>query len=184
MAFDKNTEARSGIARRAFLATIGAAASVAAMPAWGGIVRGERIIRLYCPETGERFEDAYWVDGDYLAQSFRRIDWLMRDFHCDRVAQIDPKLIDFLHRLALATHARNPVSIFSGYRTRETNVELRVEGLKAASQSEHIVARAADITIEGVRMAYLHRAAAALRLGGVGAYGHHIHVDTGPVRDW
>lgn len=183
MAFDKNKEA-GPIARRAFLGTLGAAASFAAMPAWGQLPRGERLIRLACPETGERFEDAYWANGVYLAQSFRRIDWLMRDFHCDRVARIDPRLIDLLHGLALVTRARGPVSIFSGYRTRETNVELRDKGLKAASQSEHIVARAADITIEGVRLSYLHRAAVSLRLGGVGAYAHHIHVDTGPVRDW
>jgi uncharacterized protein YcbK (DUF882 family) len=183
MAFDKNNKA-GPLARRALLGTLGTAVSFAAMPAWGRLLRGERLIRLYCPETGERFEGAYWADGVYLAQSFRRIDWLMRDFHCDRVARIDPRLIDLLRRLALATHARGPVSIFSGYRTRETNIELRDEGLKAASQSEHIVARAADIRIDGVRLDHLHRAAVSLRLGGVGAYAHHIHVDTGPVRDW
>jgi uncharacterized protein YcbK (DUF882 family) len=182
MAFDRDNEA-PGVRRRAFLGALGTVAVLVALPgrAWA---HGERSIRLLCPETGERFEGVYWLNGVYLPDALARIDWLMRDFHRDRVAAIDPKLVDLMRRIALGVGARHPISIYSGYRTRETNLALRHEGMPAASHSEHLVARAADIAIEGIGIARLHRMAVRLREGGVGAYDHYIHVDTGPVRDW
>ncbi len=171
-------------ARRAVIGALGAAAALTAVPALAWAARGERSIRLLCPETGERFEGVYWANGLYLPDAFARIDWLMRDFHRDRVAAIDPYLVDLMRGIARRLETRQPVCVFSGFRTRETNLALRHEGMPAASNSEHLVARAADIAIEGVSAAHLHRVAIALRQGGVGAYDDYVHVDTGPVRDW
>ncbi len=164
------------------LRNLAAGAVSCAAPAWVQRER-ERRVELVCPETGERFAGAYWHDGAYLAAAMRRIDWLMRDFHHDVVATIDTGLIDLLRRIALAVGDR-PVRILSGYRTRETNGELRREGMPAAVQSQHLVARAADICIDGVGVARLHRTALRLRRGGVGFYDGFIHVDTGPPREW
>jgi uncharacterized protein YcbK (DUF882 family) len=183
MALVGSNEARRP-ARRAFLGALGTVAAFAAMPALARTERGERSIRLLCPETDERFEGVYWANGVYLSDAFARIDWLMRDFHRDRVAAIDPRLVDLMHSIARCLGTRQPVRVFSGFRTRETNIALRHEGMPAASNSEHLVARAADIAIEGVSAVHLHRIAVALRQGGVGAYEDYVHVDTGPVRDW
>lgn len=142
-----------------------------------------RRVSLYCPETDERFVGVYWRDGVYLPASMRRIDWLMRDFHRDVVAAIDPALVDLLRRIALAVERRQ-VSILSGYRTHWTNVMLRREGMPAAPHSQHLVARAADIAIDGVAAFHIRRVALRLRRGGVGYYDDFVHVDTGPVRRW
>jgi hypothetical protein len=50
----------------------------------------------------------------------------------------------------------------------------------------HIQGRAVDIRIPGDGLESLHRAALALRAGGVGYYprSNFVHVDTGPVRTW
>jgi uncharacterized protein YcbK (DUF882 family) len=177
-----NSPARPGLARRTVLAGLAAGAAAFAAPAWAEHERA-RAIELACPETGERFVGAYWQDGAYLAAAMRRIDWLMRDFHHDVAATIDPALIDLLRRIALAVGGR-PVRILSGFRTRETNGWLRREGMPAAVRSQHLVARAADICIDGVEVVRLHHAALRLGGGGVGIYDGFIHVDTGPLRKW
>jgi uncharacterized protein YcbK (DUF882 family) len=171
------------LGRRSLLLGIAAARVVAALPAWARTAR-PRSVNLFCPETGERFEDIYWADGAYRDDALRRINWLMRDFHVDAVAKIDPRLVDLLHGLTERLGMRHPVSILSGYRTQTTNAALRHEGMPAAPHSQHLVARAADISIDGIGVGRLHGAAAQLNYGGVGRYNGYIHVDTGPVRDW
>lgn len=169
------------IGRRGLLAGLGVVALTRhAWPAGGY----DRYVHLVCSETGEVFAGPYWSRGAYLPDAMRRIDWLMRDFHCDAVAKIDPRLVDLLHDIRLHLGTRRPVTILSGFRTLETNDELRDEGMPAASHSQHLVARAADISIDGVSVAHLHATAVRLQRGGVGGYDHYIHVDTGPVRDW
>lgn len=162
---------------------LSAAASVMAAPAWARSAR-ERLIRLFCPETGEHFDGVYWLDGQHLPAAMRSINWLMRDFHCDAVADIDPSLVDLLHGVTLNLGTHRPISILSGYRTPSTNMALKHEGHPAAQHSQHLVARAADIAVEGIAVSRLHGAAARLRQGGVGSYKGYIHVDTGPIRDW
>jgi uncharacterized protein YcbK (DUF882 family) len=175
------------LARRAFLAgaagvvllgTLGRAAA-AALP-------GDRRLQLYNPHTDEHFNDVYWCDGDYVPDSLNRVDWLMRDFHQDKVAAMDPALLDLLHRIAHHLGTPRPFTILSGYRTAATNRLLRREGLAPAAHSEHLLAKAADIRIDGVRLKHLRRAALALKAGGVGTYWHDdfVHVDVGPVRVW
>jgi uncharacterized protein YcbK (DUF882 family) len=176
-----STRARR-LGRRSVLAALGAV-GLAAVPAWARSAR-ERRVHLVCPETGEAFDGVYWQDGQYLPEAMRRINWLMRDFHCDAVAKIDPSLVDLLHGVTLNLGTRRPISVLSGYRTPSTNIELRHEGRPAAPHSQHLVARAADIAVEGIGVARLHRAAGRLNHGGIGLYRGYIHIDTGPVRDW
>jgi uncharacterized protein YcbK (DUF882 family) len=147
---------------------------------------GERMLALFNPHTGEHFRDVYWADGDYVAPSLRRIDWLMRDFHRDKVADIDPSLIDLLHRLVQCVDSQAPLHILSGYRTGATNQRLRREGFAPAPHSLHMHAQAADIWLEHVSLRNLRHAALSLQAGGVGTYPneHFIHVDVGPIRSW
>jgi uncharacterized protein YcbK (DUF882 family) len=184
MPFDAANATRARrLARRDVLVGLGALAILAPFPA-AARAEHERLVRLFCPETGERFEDVYWLEGAYLPDAMRGINWLMRDFHVDAVAEIDPRLIDLLRGVTLNLGTRRPVSILSGYRTKSTNTELKHEGRPAAPHSQHLVARAADIAVEGIGVARLRHAAERLRRGGIGSYNGYIHVDTGPVRDW
>ena len=175
------------IGRRHVLCTAG---SIMFLTAMGGIARagprGERRLSLYNPHTDERFDDIYWCDGAYVEQSCKRINWLMRDFHRDAVAPIDADLLDLLHRLIGALETGRSVNVLSGFRTAATNRLLRHEGRNAAAHSEHLLGKAADIRIDGVRLNHLRRAALSLNAGGVGTYwgDDFVHVDVGPVRHW
>ncbi|HUK00315.1 MAG TPA: YcbK family protein [Stellaceae bacterium] len=184
-------EGEAGVAHRvARRALLGAAAGAVLAAAVGGTAfaepRGDRKLALYNPNTDERFDDVYWCDGRYVPSSLHRVDWLMRDYHQDKVVPIDPQLIDLLHRIRLKLGTSRPVHILSGYRTAATNRLLRVEGWGPAAHSEHLLAKAADISIEGVSLAHLRHAALSFRAGGVGAYSRwqFVHVDVGPVRSW
>ena len=150
------------IARRSVLGGLAWSALLGAAPAWAHPLP-ERRLHLVCPETGEEFKDAYWCRGSYLPALMQRIDWLMRDFHCNASERMDPALIDLLQRIYLAAGGRRPIQILSGYRTLATNRALRREGMPAVTHSQHLAARAADISIEGMSIARLGRAAALQR---------------------
>jgi len=113
----------------------------------------------------------------------------LRDFRVDQEKPIDPKLFDLLHELGGTLETDQPYHIISGYRSAETNTMLRERGgahTGVASSSLHMVGKAIDIRLPGVKLDHLRSAAASLKLGGVGFYpsSNFVHVDTGRVRYW
>ena len=180
------SRSRHPVARRTLLGAAIGSVLLSVMPGAAAEPWGDRKLALYNPHTDERFDDVYWCDGCYVDPSLRRVDWLMRDFHRDRVAPIDRGLLDLLHRLGEQLNGRHSFEILSGYRTDATNRLLRREGFATAAHSEHLLGKAADIRVDGVRFKHLHRAALSLRAGGVGTYwaDQFVHVDVGPVRAW
>ena len=99
---------------------------------------------------------------------------------------IDPSLLDLLHALRTRLRSSAPFHVISGYRTPETNRMLREQSGKVASHSLHCEGRAIDVRLPGTPLPKLHRAALAMRGGGVGYYAtsQFVHVDTGRVRAW
>ena len=102
---------------------------------------------------------------------------------------IDPKLLDLLHELSGTLETDTPFHIISGYRSPVTNASLRTKGgahTGVATQSLHMVGKAIDIRVPGVKLDDLRGAARSLKLGGVGYYpsSNFVHVDTGRVRFW
>jgi len=175
------------LGRRHFLGTAASLVALASLDCAAlAVPRAERRLALYNPHTDERFDDVYWCDGTYVPDQLDHIDWLMRDFHRDQATKIDPSLLDLLHRLAERLETQRPFRILSAYRTAATNRQLRREGFAPAAHSEHLLGKAADIRIDGVRVKHLRRAALSLEAGGVGTYWHEefVHVDVGPVRSW
>jgi uncharacterized protein YcbK (DUF882 family) len=183
MVFDQINAHKMRIKRRVALAMLGCVGATSALPSWARS-QHERRIALECRETGESFDGTYWSGGAYDPAALHRIDWLMRDFHSGAVAKIDPALIDALQDLQASFGARRSLTILSGFRTAGTNAELRHEGWPAASDSQHVVARAADVRIAGVSTSQLHSAALRLGYGGIGLYRDYVHIDTGPRRSW
>lgn len=136
--------------------------------------------------TGEKLNAVYWENGRYHAEVLRRISWVLRDHHNNKIHRMDPKLLDLLHQLRLHLHTKEPFQIISGYRSPETNASLAATTDGVAHSSLHMEGKAADIRIPGRNIAKVHRAATSLRLGGVGYYpaSDFVHVDTGRVRYW
>jgi uncharacterized protein YcbK (DUF882 family) len=185
-------DTRKSFNRRSFLG-YGALATAAAMvpgTAQAAVSkRPERVLSFFHTHTGERLKIAYCCDGIYQPEALSQLNHLLRDFRVDQEKPIDPKLFDLLHELGGTLETDQPYHIISGYRSAETNTMLRERGgahTGVASSSLHMVGKAIDIRLPGVKLDHLRSAAASLKLGGVGFYpsSNFVHVDTGRVRYW
>jgi uncharacterized protein YcbK (DUF882 family) len=185
-------DTRKSFNRRSFLG-YGALATAAAMvpgTAQAAVSkRPERVLSFFHTHTGERLKIAYCCDGIYQPEALSQLNHLLRDFRVDQEKPIDPKLFDLLHELGGTLETDQPYHIISGYRSAETNSMLRERGgahTGVASSSLHMVGKAIDIRLPGVKLDHLRSAAASLKLGGVGFYpsSNFVHVDTGRVRYW
>jgi uncharacterized protein YcbK (DUF882 family) len=134
----------------------------------------------------EQLEATYWSAArGYDREQYLQLCWALRDLQADRVFPMDHGLLDVLAGLQawLAnTGVRAPLEIHSGYRTRGTNHKL--EG--AALNSRHLVGKAADVTVPGVKNVRLAGMASVLGRGGTGFYPgrNFVHIDTGDERIW
>jgi uncharacterized protein YcbK (DUF882 family) len=147
----------------------------------------ERAISIYNIHTGELLSKfIYWQDGNYIKEALDEINVLLRDYRTDEVKEIDPQVIDQAFAINRKFSINRPFEIFSGYRTEETNEELRHLSRRGARHSLHIEGRAIDLRLPGVPIKTLRAAALSLRTGGVGYYPSRgfVHIDTGPVRHW
>ena len=151
--------------------------------------QGERALSFYNTHTGERLKNAvYWAEGRYVRETLQDINYILRDFRQEEVMPIDPVLLDLLHSLRsrLDLAGSKPLHIISGYRSPATNRHLRNSSGGVAKRSLHMDGKAVDIRVPGLRTTRVHRAAVALKSGGVGLYeeSDFVHLDIGPVRYW
>ncbi|NQF22274.1 DUF882 domain-containing protein, partial [Enterobacter hormaechei] len=121
-----------------------------------------------------------------LKNHLARLNHFFRDFRANKIKAIDPGLFDQLFRLQGLLGTSRPVQLISGYRSIDTNNELRAHSRGVAKKSYHTKGQAMDFHIEGVSLANIRKAALSMRAGGVGYYpsSNFVHIDTGPVRHW
>lgn len=146
----------------------------------------ERILAFHNLHTGERLQTVYWQHGAYVEQALTDINFILRDHRTSDVIAIDTGLLDLLHALQQKLNTEQPFHIISGYRSPKTNALLRRRGRGVAKKSMHMKGQALDLRVPKRSTKAIHRAALALRLGGVGYYPNSgfVHVDTGRVRQW
>lgn len=170
-----------GLAAPVGLGLIGLPARLAAAAA-----APERILVMHHQHTGEWFRAAYFAEGAYLPDGLHAIRRVLRDWRTDEVTDIDPRLLDIVYLLQHALGRTAPLEIVCGYRSPATNAMLRRKSRAVAKDSLHMHGMAIDIGFAGGELATAHRAALALRAGGVGYYpgDGFVHVDSGPVRAW
>jgi uncharacterized protein YcbK (DUF882 family) len=137
---------------------------------------------------GEIIDVIYRVGDTYIPEALNSLSLFLRDSHNDEVKSFNPRTFDVLHTmLRKLNRSSSVIEVLCGYRTKETNDELRESRTtNAAEHSEHIEANALDIRVPDVPAVQLRNAALSLGAGGVGYYpkGQFVHVDTGPVRKW
>jgi uncharacterized protein YcbK (DUF882 family) len=194
---EEKTPLSSRLNRRAFLGlgATAAAALVVPSPAVAALApptrrtRAERVLTFFNTHTGERLTATYCCEGVYQPEALQKINFILRDFRANEVKPIDPALLDLLDELQGTLGSDSPYHVISGYRSARTNAVLRSRGgtrSGVASGSMHVLGKAIDIRLPGVKLADLREAARSLKLGGVGFYpsSNFVHVDTGRVRYW
>ncbi len=151
---------------------------------------GQRyMLHLHHTHTGEEINIVYRVGDTYLPEAIEKLNYVLRDHRTQDIADYDPQEFDLLH--AVMTRLRRPggvIDIVCGYRTPESNEYLRTRSADTgvAEHSQHMLGKAIDIQVPGVRTLALRNAALSIGAGGVGYYpvSRFVHVDVGPVREW
>ena len=179
------------LTRRAVLGAF-AATTVTAAPTLSnatGILRGAgdiRRIRMFSGRTGERINMIYWIEGKYIKDALKEVDYFMRDWRTSSVKSINLRTIDVMAAAHNMMDANEPYMLLSGYRSPKTNAMLRSRLKGVAKNSLHMEGKAADLRLSTRSVGQMARAAAACRGGGVGRYSgsNFVHMDCGVVRTW
>jgi uncharacterized protein YcbK (DUF882 family) len=148
----------------------------------------DRTISLYNIHTKETLTVQYMKDGKRIPKAMDQINWILRDFRKDEKTEMDPELIDLLWEVHTELGSAQPINIISGYRSHATNEMLRKTVGGQASQSRHILGKAADVSFPDVPVKRLRYSALIRERGGVGYYPTSaipfVHIDTDRVRAW
>ncbi|MEH7826892.1 YcbK family protein [Gemmobacter denitrificans] len=183
--------ASTGFTRRGLLGLFAATAVVAA-PTYSnafGLLRGAgdiRRIRMYSGRTGESIDTIYWIEGKYIKEVVKEINYFMRDWRTDDTMSMDLRTIDIMAASHRILDVSEPYMLLSGYRSPKTNAMLRSRSRGVAKKSLHMVGQAADLRLKSRSVGQMARAAEACASGGVGRYSgsNFVHMDCGPVRHW
>ena len=154
----------------------------------GTTASSERELSFYHTHTGKRLNVVYWQDGDYVDSALEEINAFLSDFRTGDRVEMDPALLDVIYDVRESLGSKGTYQIISAYRSPETNEMLRNRGTSSgvARKSQHVLGKAIDVRLEGVRTTDLRDAAIRLQRGGVGYYekSDFVHMDTGRVRRW
>jgi uncharacterized protein YcbK (DUF882 family) len=145
-----------------------------------------RELSFYNIHTGETLKTVYFDNGEYVPGALLEVNYFFRDFRANEVKNIDPQLLDLLHRIHRTLDTSQPFNLISGYRSPATNAWLAGQSEGVAHHSLHMYGMASDINVQGRSLALLQIVALAMRGGGVGYYprSNFVHVDKGRVRRW
>lgn len=185
------TESSNRVTRRGVLGAF-AATTLTAVPTFSnaaGFLRGAgdiRRLRMYSGRTGESIDTIYWIEGDYIKEAVKEINYFMRDWRSDSVKSIDTRAIDIMAASHSLLDANEPYMMLSGYRSPQTNNMLRSRSRSVAKNSLHMQGQAADLRLGTRSVRQISKAAIACRAGGVGSYSrsNFVHMDCGPIRTW
>jgi len=154
----------------------------------GKLANGNRQLSFYHTHTGKTLEVVYWQDGAYVQSALDEINHFLSDFRTGDVVTMDLELLDLIYDVRAALDSNGRYQIVSAYRSPETNEMLRSRSAQngVAKNSQHLLGKAIDVRLEGVKTSTLRDQAIAMQRGGVGYYeaSDFVHLDTGRVRAW
>ena len=84
-----------------------------------------RILTLNNLHTGESIKAEFFDGRGYIQEELAKLNHFFRDYRANKIKSIDPGLFDQLYRLQGLLGTRKPVQLISGYRSIDTNNELR-----------------------------------------------------------
>ncbi|WP_439604908.1 DUF882 domain-containing protein [Shinella sp.] len=167
-----------------------AIATSAIILAAGSAAAESRSLKLFFTHTGERATITFKRDGKFDAKGLAQINRFLRDWRRNEPARMDPRLLDLVWEVYQRSGANGYVNIVSAYRSPATNNMLRGRSRSTgvAKNSQHMLGKAMDFYIPGVKLAKLRAIAMQMQIGGVGYYptsgSPFVHLDVGRVRAW
>jgi len=147
-----------------------------------------RTLKLYYLHTREKAEITYKKNGKFLPSGLKQLNNFLRDWRRNEPTKMDPRLFDLVWEVYRSTGARDYIHVVSAYRSPATNSMLRKRGRGVAEKSQHMLGKAMDFFIPGVKLQSLRNAGLKVQGGGVGYYPRSgspfVHLDVGNVRHW
>ena len=146
-----------------------------------------RILTLNNLHTGESLKAEFFDGRGYIQDELARLNHFFRDYRANKIKVHRSRICSISSiRLQGLLGTSKPVQLISGYRSLDTNNELRARSRGVAKHSYHTKGQAMDFHIEGISLSNIRKAALSMRAGGVGYYprSNFVHIDTGPARHW
>lgn len=149
-----------------------------------------RSLKLYFVHTGEKAVITFKRNGRYDQKGLQQINQLLRDWRKNQPTKMDPRLFDLVWEVYRRSGASDYIHVVSAYRSPATNGMLRSRSRNTgvAKNSQHMLGKAMDFYIPGVKLSTLRGLAMQMQVGGVGYYPRSgspfVHLDVGGVRAW
>jgi uncharacterized protein YcbK (DUF882 family) len=154
----------------------------------GKLASDERQLSFYHTHTGKRLDVVYARSGVYVPSALEEINHFLFDFRTGDNAEMDPQLLDLIYDVREALGSDGTYQVISAYRSPKTNELLRGRSQNSgvAKNSQHLMGKAIDVRLEGIKTTTLRDTALAMKRGGVGFYeaSDFVHMDTGRPRSW
>jgi uncharacterized protein YcbK (DUF882 family) len=150
----------------------------------------DRALKLFFTHTGEKATIVFKRNGKFDPKGLAQINRFLRDWRKNEPTKMDPKLLDLVWEVYQRSGAKESIHVVSAYRSPSTNNMLRSRSRNTgvAKRSQHMLGKAMDFYIPGVKLATLRSLAMQIQAGGVGYYptsgSPFVHLDVGNVRAW
>ncbi|WP_105007069.1 DUF882 domain-containing protein [Rhizobium leguminosarum] len=150
----------------------------------------DRALKLFFTHTGERATITYKRDGKFDPKGLAQINRFLRDWRRNEPTRMDPRLLDLVWEVYKRSGSKDYIHIVSAYRSPTTNNMLRNRSRSTgvAKKSQHMLGKAMDFYVPGVKLSTLRALAMQMQVGGVGYYptsgSPFVHLDVGNVRAW
>ena len=147
-----------------------------------------RSLKLYYIHTKEKAEIVFKRNGRYDQAGLTKLNRFLRDWRRNEPTKMDPRLFDLVWEVYRQSNANGYINVVSAYRSPATNDMLRRTRGGQAKKSQHMLGKAMDFFIPGVKLSKLRGIAMKLQGGGVGYYpksgSPFVHLDVASVRAW
>ncbi len=147
-----------------------------------------RTLKLYFIHTKERAEITFKKNGRYQQDGLNKLNKFLRDWRRNEPTKMDPRLFDLVWQIYQSVGGRDYINVVSAYRSPTTNSMLRSRSRGVAKTSQHMLGKAMDWYLPGVKLSTLRVTAMKFQAGGVGYYptsgSPFVHTDVGNVRHW
>jgi uncharacterized protein YcbK (DUF882 family) len=150
----------------------------------------DKTLKLYFVHTGEKAVITFKRNNRFDQKGLAQLNQFLRDWRQNEPTKMDPRLFDLVWEVYRRSGATDYIHVVSAYRSPPTNNMLRTRTryTGVAKNSQHMLGKAMDFFIPGVKLATLRGLAMQMQVGGVGFYptsgSPFVHLDVGGVRAW